>query len=123
MTTKLYAPPDYWTDPDSGAMPGGCGPGRIGDWFVPDTIYLVSIRDACKIHDFMYALGETRHDKDEADRVFLNNMIRLINDNRFLKSLNFLRRLRARTYYRAVRDFGGPSFWSHKNPPAEFQAP
>ena len=30
---------------------GGCGPGKFGDYFVPDTVYGMSIKAACAVHD------------------------------------------------------------------------
>ena len=39
---------------------GGCGPGDIGDWFVPDTMYGESVFLACQIHDWMYGEGKTQ---------------------------------------------------------------
>ena len=76
----------------------------------------------------MYAVGKTNEDKEEADRVLLNNQVRSINfrfDNsgRFYKysgygmTLKRMRLARAMTYYSAVRDFGGPAFWKGKNKP------
>jgi hypothetical protein len=67
----------------------------------------------------MYALGLVIEDKDEADRVFLNNMIRIIDSRRSRRWLRALRLGRAKDYYLAVHWFGGPSFWSGKNDPEE----
>jgi hypothetical protein len=55
------------------------------------------------------------NDKEIADRVFLNNMLRVIEakpSNSFLKSL---RKNRAKSYYMAVKLFGGNAFWGKKN--------
>lgn len=116
MRVELYAPKQYWALPESERR-GGCGPGGLGDWLVPDTIWLLSVRPACKIHDFMYSVGETISDKDEADRVFLNNMLRLVEAAGGPEWLRRLRANRAHTYYLAVKTFGGPAFWSGKNEP------
>lgn len=64
----------------------------------------------------MYAAGSTIADKEEADRVFLNNMLRLITAAGGLGALRWLRRQRASRYYEAVCLFGGPAFWGGKNP-------
>lgn len=116
---ELYAPESYWTA--SGivkeAITNGCGPGGWKYDLVPDTIYGLSIHAACDIHDFMYAMGETIAEKDEADRVFLNNCIRLIYaaEGFWAKSLRYLRLMRAKIYFEFVHLFGGPSFWAGKN--------
>jgi len=120
--TKLFAPGSFWNDPRVDEVTGGCGPGRVGGWFIPDTIWGVSISKACKIHDWMYFIGISKEDKEEADRVFLNNILRLINAyNGWSSFLNGLRRYRAVTYYNAVRYFGGPAFWNDKNKDEDFK--
>ena len=67
----------------------------------------------------MYYVGETIEDKAEADRVFLNNMLRLVEaDNTwFGRVLKMLRRRRALEYYEGVTAFGGPAYWEGKNEP------
>lgn len=121
-SAKLFAPESYYNDPRVTEIAGGCGPGEIGDWIVPDRVWGVSIKDACKIHDWMYWIGRTKEDKEEADRVFLNNMLRLIEAyDGWSRVLNGFRRYRAVTYYNAVRDLGGPAFWNEKNMDLEFR--
>ena len=119
--TKLFAPKEYWSMPKKtiDKITGGCGPSGTGDMIVPDTIYGLSVKSACRIHDFMYYFGENLEDKDRADRVFLNNMIRLIKNGSKFFILRKLRLLRALTYYRAVKYFGGAAFWAGKNPTDE----
>lgn len=93
----------------------GCGAANAKFDFVPDRIYGTYIGYACHIHDWMYNVGHTIEDKEEADRVFLNNMLRIIDrENKWYKP-TFLMRIRARNYYRAIRAFGGPAFWAGKN--------
>ena len=120
---RLYAPPSYWETPKEkiDRITGGCGPGGFGDWLVPDTIYGLSVFQSCRIHDYMYHIGKSLTDKEEADRVFLNNMIRQIRDGTKWKWLMFFRRQRAKTYYLFVKEFGGPAFWDGKNRPTEFR--
>jgi len=120
---KLYAPESYWeADPKVRAVvTGGCGPGKLGDWLVPDTLYGLSVRPACEIHDWMYAVGDTLSDKEEADRVFLNNMCRIIDANTSWGFLRWLRKRRAKKYYYAVKLFGGTSFWNDKNESRNFR--
>jgi len=120
---KLWAPKEYWLAlPEQRAeIAGGCGPGGIGDWFVPDTLWGLSVKPACQIHDWMYHFGENLEDKKQADRVFLNNMVRIINDQTGNRILRSLRLHRAATYYRAVKRFGGPAFWHGKNSEGEYR--
>lgn len=125
---KLFAPAEYGSQPYSyfkapqdvvSGIAGGCGPGGTGDYLVPDTLWFMSVKPACSIHDWMYHFGETVEDKILADRVFLNNMVRMIKSKRSWGILENLRLRRARTYYLAVKYGGGPSFWSGKNQPEE----
>ncbi len=64
------------------AVCNGCGSARAKFDFVPDHVYGLRIGPACDIHDWMYHLGKTLADKQEADRVFLNNILRLIERRR-----------------------------------------
>lgn len=98
-TTFLKATPEEIEE-----KTGGCGPGEIGDWFVPDSIYGESIHLACRIHDWMYGEGKTKEDKKWSDIVFLINMTLLIIGGSNL--LDVLRLRRVMTYFEAVY-FGG----------------
>jgi len=121
----LYAPAGYWEMPQEvrEARKTACGAGDgIGDAVVPEKIWGLNVTEACRIHDYMYEVGRTIEDKEEADRVLLNNILRLIDAaegaSKFpllARLLAALRRYRAMTYYNAVRDFGGPAFWETKN--------
>ena len=116
----LFAPPEYWKLSAEDRAARRCGPGRgVLEWLVPDNIYGCPVSVACSIHDFMYAHGKTADDKCEADRVFLNNMIRLIEANGGWWPIQWLRLRRAVIYYEAVSHFGGPAFWNEKNKPTE----
>jgi hypothetical protein len=86
---------------------------------VPETVYGLNITPACAIHDFMYAIGQNDQDKTDADDVFLNNLVRIIEAKTDNKILLYLRLRRAKTYYQAVKVFGGPAFWTNKNKPQE----
>lgn len=97
------------------AKTGGCGPGGIGDWFVPDTMYGEPVFLACRIHDWMYGEGRTVEDKKIADRVFLWNMTTLIQESpetgKSEEDLFDQARLRrVMTYYQAVYYGGGSAF-------------
>ena len=92
----------------------GVGPKGWG-WIVPDTVYGLSITPAADIHDWMYYHGDTIEAKDEADRTFQNNMVRLICEGG--SWFRWLRMRRARKMYLAVHYFGGPAFWANKTQP------
>ncbi len=92
----------------------GCGSAQAKFDFIPDTVYGLSVKPACYIHDWDYSIGETIKYKKMADRRFRNNMLRLI-DSGSCRLLKGLRRRRALKYYYAVKAFGGPAYWAGKN--------
>ncbi len=97
------------------AKTGGCGPGSIGDWFVPDTMYGESVFLACQVHDWMYGEGKTEQDRFYSDMVFDWNMKVLIlihprTGKMEDEMLDKLRLHRATTYFEAVRYGGGDAF-------------
>lgn len=112
---KLFYPTSYTSASKEckSKICNGCGSKGLGGFFVPNTLWGLSIEDACNIHDWMYSEGTTLEEKDLADRVFLNNMIRII-DEKSSPLLRGLRRFRAKNYYRVVKYFGGPAFWADK---------
>jgi len=114
-TVRLYEPISYTTAScfQKQEICNGCGSAKAKFDFVPDSIYGLKITPACNIHDWMYHKGKTIEDKEEADRVFLNNMLRLIEAGS--KILKPFRRRRALFYYENVVVFGGPAFWQGKN--------
>lgn len=93
----------------------GCGSSNAMFDFVPDSIYGMYIGYCCFVHDWGYYEGHDILDKEESDRIFLNNMLRMIDNDCPWYAPKFLLRLRAKTYYNAVRYFGGPSFFKDKN--------
>lgn len=114
----LYAPASMLTHNTSvlATICNGCGAANAKFDFIPDRIYGTSIAEACHIHDYMYYEGRTIEDKEEADRVFLNNMFRLIErDKHKWYKPTALQRRRALKYYEAVVYFGGSAFWAGKN--------
>jgi hypothetical protein len=118
-TATLFAPPEYWRLPESERLRMGCGPGYMGDLIVPDTFYGLSVKPACGIHDFMYKIGRVEADREIADRVLLNNCVRIVIAGTSGRLLLRLRLRRARTYWWFVAEFGGPAFWNGKNLPGE----
>ena len=92
----------------------GCGADK--SWFrPPKRIYGTLIVYACIIHDWQYSFGITNEDKEEADRIFKHNMLRLItrDSHKWYKPTK-LQRIRANTYYVAVKRYGGEAFWAGK---------
>ena len=119
----LIAPESYFlaSEEEIEEKTGGCGPGSIGDWFVPDTMYGESIYLACKIHDWMYSEGESLEDKKIADRVFLWNMTILIQETPGTGAtedsmLDVVRLRRVMTYFSAVYYAGNDCFEKGKSP-------
>lgn len=119
---KLYAPAEFWRmkreEPEELAMlVGGCGPGRLGDHIVPDRIPPIigtKITESCAIHDYYYSpkTEATLKCKEEGDRVFLNNMLRQISEDKWFKRTKMAF---VYLYYKMVKCFGGPAFWRGKN--------
>jgi hypothetical protein len=114
---QLWAPEQYHqASPEVRAQVcNGCGSAGWKGELVPDSIWFLNIREACCIHDWMYTVGITLDDKDAADRVFLNNMLRIIDAAGGMWLLRDARRTAAHDYYDAVHLFGGPAFWAGKN--------
>lgn len=89
----------------------GAGPSGKG-YLVPDTIYGLNITESAHQHDWSYQFGITRKDKERADKMFLDNIITLIEQKKnqwfWVKKLRYKR---AKKYYYAVKHFGGSSFY------------
>ena len=93
----------------------GCGTSGWKGKLVPETMWGLNVSEACQIHDFMYHVGKTIGDKNTADKVFLFNLNRIIDTTSGMNSwLNPLRRIRANTYYEAVKKFGKDAFLEGK---------
>ena len=110
----LKAPQSYWDASRKmiESIAGGCGPGGVGDWLIPDTNWGLSIRPACEIHDWMYYEGETQEEKDMADLIFLDNMLTLVKNGTWF--LKIPRDHRAFVYYEAVKYGGDHTYWKGK---------
>jgi hypothetical protein len=112
----LFAPPSFKNASPERLLKicDGCGSEHAKIDLVPDTIYSLYVGYACFIHDWQYVVGHDILDKEEADRAFLNNLLRLIKlDKRWYTPKNLMRK-RARIYYKMVHWFGGPAFWKGK---------
>ena len=105
----LVAPADYWnaSDEEIQTRTGGCGPGKWGDYLVPDTAYGESLFLACQIHDWSYFKGLTLQDKRTADLCFLMNMVLLVDNGEWMDRFRLFRCV---TYYLAVSRCGESSF-------------
>lgn len=88
----------------------GCGPAGWKVDLVPDSMYGLSIAEACNIHDFSYYIGETTEDKEFADKAFLENLNTIIDNKGGNRLIVWLRKRRAKTYYLAVSKFGDDAF-------------
>lgn len=106
---RLSANPSYWraSKDEKDAIFNGCGSGGSLNSLVPDSLLGLDIKDACRVHDWMYHHGKTKEQRKEADIVFLDNMKGLINKSKSSSPLKFLRGGLAKIYYLGVRIFGG----------------
>jgi len=109
----LAAPTSFWgfLGQDTSAAVNGCGPGGTGDFLVPDTAYGLSLKPACKIHDWMYTIFNSETGFKLANQIFLDNMHRINNATTKNCWLRWLRRRRILKYYLAVKDFGRLFFY------------
>ena len=109
VEVELYAPEPYsrLSLQERSDICDGCGTRGWKGKIVPDNIFGLSIKEACNIHDYMYYVGQTIQDKQEADRTFLNNILRCIDASDSYWFMDIIRRKRAFTYYNAVVMFGG----------------
>ncbi len=113
----LYAPTSFLLAPihELRKIISGCGNNQSKLDFIPDKVLGVYLGDACIIHDWMYEEGYTIEDKEEADRVFLNNLLRIIaKSKKRIYRPKVLLRFLVKRYYNAVCIFGGPAFWANK---------
>lgn len=113
----LYAPANFLCASQGDLLKFCNGCGAADSWFrPPKRIYGTLIVYACIIHDWQYSFGLTNEDKEEADRVFRNNMNRLVTrDARKWYKPTKLQRIRVNIYYTAVKRYGGEAFWVGKN--------
>jgi hypothetical protein len=127
---RLFAEPECWAFKESFPETWaefGCGPGGIGDVFVPDSILGLDVSEACRIHDWYYRLweGETEEDRYYADRVGRNNTIRIIrHDFLYVHRYQWLFGARlwiARKAYLKVRRYGAPAFFGERNKPETYK--
>ena len=113
LEADVHAPDAFWSTPNADRS-GGCGAGKFGDIFIPDTLWGLAVNGLCQIHDFQYGAGVSEDDRAAADRTLRNNLFRWIEYATSNRTLRWLRKRRAIKYYKAVRMFGGPAFWNDK---------
>jgi len=90
----------------------GCGPGGVGDMLVPDTMWGLNINEACRVHDWYYRMYPDRSEeaRKSADQIMHDNAVDIVNNADSGRILRFLRRLRCKTYFHMVRNFGKSSW-------------
>lgn len=117
MKIQIYAPQDYikLSSQQREKICNGCG--AKGGISVPNTFWGLDISEACNVHDYMYFIGKTYSDKQEADRVFRNNLSRIIEARTSWGFLKRLRHRRKKTYCLFVEEWGDTAYWKHKNRP------
>ena len=98
------------TEDEKKLVCNGVGPRGFLEKIIPETIFGLNITEPANIHDWMYNKGKTKKDKIEADIIFLDNMLRTIDNAGGNFLIKLLRTIRAATYYRFVRDFGDQAF-------------
>jgi len=115
----LYAPENFEqaNSFETDLVCNGCGAADAKFDIVPEKIYGTYIGYACYIHDWMYEEGLTIEDKKKADRVFLNNLLRIIKLKDKWYKPTFLMKIRAKEYYLSVKYLGGPAYWKGKSVP------
>jgi hypothetical protein len=84
-----------------------CGPGKIGDWLVPDWLFALNMRRCCQDHDNAYA-SPGNLTRKEVDRMFLRCLLHKIALNQIGNRRTMI--AVAYTYYWAVR-IGGWFAW------------
>ena len=94
----------------------GCGPGGFWDWFVPDTMWGLSVKDACRQHDHDYRFGNGASDehRKQCDERMKFNMDIIVHEKSRSKILKSLRHVRINTYYCMVRVGGRSSYWNER---------
>ena len=110
--------PKSWNEELANKVGNGCGPdgAKWKSWIVPDKIFFVSVKEACRIHDFMYYKGRRKRDQVVADNVFLQNMNKIFDMQPWWSIVwNPLRRKQAKLYHIALVYFGESAFMAEKD--------
>lgn len=91
----------------------GCG--SKGGISFPNTFYGLDMSEPCKIHDCDYYEGQTWEEKVIADDNFEFNLNQIIDTVEWLDVFDDLRKIRAKEYVFAVRQWGDKAFVAEKN--------
>lgn len=100
------------TEFDKSRICNGIGAASGLSKHLPSTIWGLDCAIAGDIHDYDYYVGGTITDRRNADLVFLHNLYVVINEGIWL--LQGVRKMRARTYFAALR-LGGFMHFNYKN--------
>lgn len=143
LTVRLFADEMIWQYRDDHPAEWatyGCGPGGLGDYLVPDTMWGLSVTECCRFHDGYYRNWpeNTEVARQRADEILLNNCVRVIEaaavsgmehigrdkyqfqwcHDRAVRRVKWLyeQRLdRAHLYFKMVRRFGAPAYFEDRN--------
>lgn len=113
MKNSLYIPKGYEVERDC-----ACGLNYLLDP-IPDAILGLSIKEACCIHDWMYGIVSTEAYRKFADRIFLDNVLAIIDRDTNWSLLRWLRKLVAYGYYQGLKVVGWPIYHRKKSEEAE----
>lgn len=91
------------------AVTNGCGDGWR-DGIIPDTMWGLDVKPACRIHDWDYTEGLTESDRLAADNRLLLNLLTIVRMRSSNHFSAWFRGWRAQTYYQAVRVGGAEPF-------------
>lgn len=116
----LLAPACFWSATSDWISDhsNGCGPASAKIDLIPDKIMGIDFTPACIIHDICYSIGLDEEDKRLADRLFLFNLLTLVDahSGALARFERIAQREAAFTYYKAVSDWGKKAFSGQKGP-------
>ena len=88
------------------SRPNGCGPQGLVGKIIPDSLFGVSVLEACNFHDRTYSKGGNAKKRRIADKKFLADMLMKVEKQSQSKVLKALRKTQAYLYFWSVRIFG-----------------
>ena len=115
MNLPLYIPQNYLqaTDKQRASVCNGCGAKNGAK--VPNTIWGISIKTACNIHDWMFNIGKTKGDYYFANIMFFWNMTAIVVNASNVFTL-LIRMERVLTYFLGVMSSKGvKAYWVDKS--------
>ena len=101
-------------------LTNGCGPASMKTKLIPDEILGINFFPSCAIHDACYHFGEDEDDKRLSDRLFLFNLLVLVDQHCLTNGIiDRAQRVAVRSaafeYYKAVSDWGRSAFYAGKD--------